>query len=195
MDAVDENRFAAADQFAFAFHQDFDAAADHLAIQLPGDFLLNGEKFVVSPALDFLGNVVGETIDGHRSGPGRVFEDEAVLESGFADQIDGGGEIVVGFGGEADDEIAGDADIGHVLAGAGEEIAVLSGGVAAVHEFQNAIAAVLGGGVEIAADAGAIAHGGKGVVAEIARETGDEAQSRQIGNGFVNVVQQARQRS
>jgi len=49
---------------------------------------------------------------------------------------------------------------------------------------------VLGGDMQIAADARTIAHGLEGEISEIAREAGDEAQARETGNGFVDLVEE-----
>ena len=143
-DAVFPAAVSPAYELAFALDDDFDAPSDILAVQFFAHLLLSRQEAVVSRALDLFGNVVLEAVDGDRSRSRRIFEDEAVLEAKFAQELFGRGEIVIGFGWKPDDEIAGDADIGHVLPGAGHEFAVVAAGVAAVHELEDSVAAVLG---------------------------------------------------
>jgi hypothetical protein len=49
---------------------------------------------------------------------------------------------------------------------------------------------MLGGGVEVAADSLAIAHGGECVVREIPRKAGDETEAREMLDSFVNLIEQ-----
>jgi hypothetical protein len=84
------------------------------------------------------------------------------------------------------------ADLGLVEIGldAIEELEILLDFVAAVHEFEHAVAAGLSGDVEIAADARVIADDFKHVVAEVARIAGDEAEAQDGRHFIVDAAQE-----
>src|SRR5207237_9256582 len=73
-------RFATS-ECAFAFDEDFDRLADHLAVELVRHLLLRCEQLVVAAALHVFRNIIGETIDRYCAGARRILEDEAVLEA------------------------------------------------------------------------------------------------------------------
>jgi len=78
-------------------------------------------------------------------GRGLYLKMKLFFEAAVARQLHGLLEVFVGLGGEADDGVGGKADVGHVGAGAVDEVEVLLGGVAAVHHFENAVGATLRG--------------------------------------------------
>src|SRR5262249_44933674 len=123
-----------------------------------------------------------------------VLEDEAILKSTATQQPNRLLEFLIRLGREPDDEIARDRDIGHVIPRPADEIFVLLRGVAAVHELKDAIASVLRGDMQEPADARTVAHDLQRLVGKIAREAGDETQTRKLGDGFVNLVEQLRER-
>ncbi len=84
----------------------------------------------------------------------------------------------------------GQLGVGQIDADAIDQVFELLDGVAAVHLLEHAVGAGLHGQVEISADARAIAHDFENVVAEVAREAGDEAQTLKVGDLIVDVRQQ-----
>jgi len=97
-------------------------------------------------------------------------------------------EIFIGFGGEADDHIPCDLAVREILADSTYEIAVLFDGVSAVHGFEHAVGAGLGGDMEVPADARTIADDFEDVVTEVTGETGNEAESFDCGDFFVDAI-------
>lgn len=88
---------------------------------------------------DFFRDVIGEFVDGERSGAWGVFEDKGVFVFAGFEEFGGGGEIFIGFGGEADDEIGGDGGVGEEVANAMNEFQVFLDGVIPVHEFKDTV--------------------------------------------------------
>ncbi len=172
------------------FAEDIDALADQFLIQLHADAVLNSEEVVVAEAFDVFGDIVGVAFDREGAGARGVFEDEAVFVAGLLEEVAGGLEVFVGFGGEADDHVAGELDVGDDSAGAFDEFEVGGGGVAAVHHFEEAVGAGLGGDVEVAADARGGGHDVEDVIAKIGGKAGDETEAREGGNFFVQSLQQ-----
>ncbi len=107
-----------------AFAEDGDGLADEFVIEFHADAVLDSEEIVVAGAFDVFGDVVGVAFDGEGAGAWGVFEDEAVFVAGFFEEVFGGVEVFVGFGGEADDHVAGELDVGDDAACAVEEFEV-----------------------------------------------------------------------
>lgn len=179
---------------AGGFDEDFDGLADELVVEGVGDAVLQGEQVVVAETFHGVGNVVLIAFGGEGAGARRVLEDETVFVLGLFDEAAGEGVIFVGLGGEADDEVAGKLDappiLGEDRAGAGEEVEVGLDGVAAIHQFEDAVGAGLGGDVEIAADAWRCGHNVENVVAEVGGVAGDEAETRKVRKFFVQEVEE-----
>ena len=97
-------------------------------------------------------------------------------------------EILLSFGGEADDHVACDLGVGEVFTDSTDEVAVLFDGVSAVHGFEHAVGAGLGGDMKVPADARTVAYDFEDVVPEITGETGYEAQAFNSGDFFVNSI-------
>src|SRR5438477_7210733 len=158
------------DELALPFDIDLDGFSDHLAVACYRHFLLRGKKLFVAASLGFLGHIVFESLDRHRARARGIFENEAVFETAFAQQLDGLGEIIFSFGWKSDNKIAGDADVGHEFASASNEIAVLAARITAIHQPQDSIVAMLRWNVKVSADTRAVAHRLKRFVGKIARK-------------------------
>ena len=107
---------------------------------------------------------------GHGGGDGvaprGVLEDEGVVE---LDAFDGGFGllvVVVGFAGEADDDVGGDGEVWPGFAHGFAEVNVFFVLVGAAHEGEDAIAAALHGEVDVAAEFGQVGVGADEVFAE-----------------------------
>ena len=93
--------------------------------------------------------------------------------------------ICFGLAREADDHVAGKADIGHSITGAREQPQVVVGGIAAVHGLEDSVGAALRWQVQISADARASRHDVEGLIVEVARVGSDEPEPWQYRDGFV----------
>ena len=182
------NYCAAADEFAFTFDEHFDDFANHLAIIFGGDFRLNREELIVSRSLHTIRHIIFKTIDRNRAGPRGIFENKTVFKFADFHHFNCLREIFVGLGWKSDDEIAGDADVGHQFSGAIDQLEILLRRVSAIHHFEETIAAALRGDVQISTDSRAIAHGLQCLIREISREAGNESQSRKIRRRFVEQI-------
>ena len=123
-----------AGEFGRAFNEDLDGAADESLVVDDGDFLLDGEQGVVAAFLDVGRHVVVHLLGGG-AGAGGIFEDERVFEAAAADQICGCQKILLGFAGEADDEVAGDGDAVDQLPRPLDQLDVLLPRVASIHSL------------------------------------------------------------
>ncbi len=169
--------------FAGAFDKYGELLIEKVPAYFIADIFLNGEEFYVSFLFHFGGDSVGEAAVGGCSGAGGVFEDEAVFITGPLDEFDGLPEVVVGFSGEAYDEVAGYGDVGYDCAGGVEEGEVFGGGVAAVHRFEDVVGAALGRDVEVVADLREGGHcAADGVEIFFARVVGDKAEPFDAGD-------------
>ena len=151
--------------FAEALDQNLHPASQIRLGVFQADRILHGKQFVVPPALDFLGYVVGIKLRGLRARAGAVLEDKTVFEAGGADQFDRLPEIVLRLATKADDEIARHRRIGNRGMNAAEHLAVLLDRVAALHPLQHFVRAALRGHVQIRRNLGQIADGREQVVA------------------------------
>lgn len=111
----------------------------------------------VALAADLDGDGVGE-IDSLGARALGVSKDVEVGEGEAFDEIDGGGEFVLGFTGEADHNIGAEGGLGHELASEPDTFGVVPGAVLTVHAAECGIAAGLQGGVNVAGDAGRGGH-------------------------------------
>ena len=161
--------------FADGFDEDVDGFSDERLVDGGAYFGLEGEELVVAESFDIFGDIIGEAGVGGSAWAGGIFEDEGVFELGIAEEIEGELVVGVGFAWEAADDVGAEEGIWEDLSDAGEEVAVLVDGVAAVHGFEDAVGAGLDGEVDVLADAGAGGDGVEDVVAEVAGEGGDEA--------------------
>ena len=84
-------------------------------------------------------------IGGGRAGAGAVFERIGLGVADFAHEAERVFEIGVGLAGEADDEVAGEGDVGADGADAVEDAEIAVAAVAAVHGLQNSVGAGLDG--------------------------------------------------
>ena len=164
--------------------------ADQRLVVFSTDARLQRQQVGVALALNGLRHVVGEAVDRHRAGARAVLEDEAVLEPTPFGEGERLLKVGVGLGREADDKVAGERDVRHVLAGPADERFVLVGGVAAVHRLEDAVAAALGGDVQVPTDPLAVAHRLQRLVGKIAGVTSHEPQPRQVRRGLVDTVKQ-----
>lgn len=160
--------------FACAFDEHFKRLSDKSFVILCGDGVLDFEQPHVTLLLCFQWDCVGEFNVGAGARAGRVLEDEDVFVAGFLDEVDGCGEILIGFAGKAHDEVARDCDIADDVSCAVEEVEILFCGVAAIHGFEDCVGAGLGGDVEIGADFGDIGHCAEGGIVETDGVAGDE---------------------
>ena len=148
------------------------------------------EEHVVAQPLDRIRDIVGKSFDRHSSWSRRVLEDEVVLEGKFAHERTGLLEVFVRLGGEADNDVARDADIGHDADRALHEIDILASRIAAVHEFQDSIGTALGRHMQILTDTRTVAHHREHIVAEVARVTGHEAKAEDLRYFIVDALQE-----
>ena len=112
--------------------------------------LVEGELLGVEQGLEALealvhhfgGNLILH-LGRRRSGPGRIFERESLGIVHRRDDPQRRLELGLGLAGEADDEVAGDGDVGARGADPVEDAQIGIGVVAAVHRLQHAVAARL----------------------------------------------------
>ena len=138
-------------------HQHALQRADHLAadaLGVVGDALLQALQ---ARLLDLRRHVVGQ-LGGGGARARAVDEAEGVVEADLVDQAHGVLEVLVGLAGEADDEIRGQADVRARLAQAPDLALVLPGGVAALHQGEDAVGAALHRQVQVSSPARAPRH-------------------------------------
>ena len=176
--------------------EDIELAADLLFGDRVGDPRLHGQQLVVAGTLDGIGDIVGDFVVGDGPGPWGVLEDEAVLVTRAFEHLFGQLVVLVGLGGEADDDVAAEheraADLWlvQVLAHAVDEPVVFFDRVAPVHLPEHPVRAGLGRDMDVAADAGAIADHFQHIIAEVTRVAGDKAQTLDRGDLLVDAVEQ-----
>lgn len=100
-------------EFAGAFDKDFHFSTDKRLIIFKADGVLYGQQLVISPPFDSLRYVIGEFFGGG-AWTRAVFENEAVLESGVANQLDGLCKILFALTTKAHDKIAGNLSLIHI---------------------------------------------------------------------------------
>ena len=83
-------------------------------------------------------------------------ERERVVEAGLGDDVERGGEVVVGLAREADDDVGGHGEVGDDAPGLGQPLQVAGGGVPPVHRREDPIRSGLERVVQL------LAHGGCG---------------------------------
>ena len=110
-------------------------------------------------------------------GRGAVLEREGGDIAGVVEQAQRVGEIGLALAGEADDEVAGQRDIGPRGADALDQSQIVGGGVAAVHGGEDAVGAGLHRQMQIGHQRIEIAMGGDEIVVHVARMAGGVAQA------------------
>lgn len=98
---------------------------------------------------DVVGDVILNEFSGGGSGALGIAREVGVFEGDFFEEVVGVLEFFFGFAAEADDDIGADGDVGDFGAQFSDDVAVLFGGVSAVHAAQCSIVAGLDGQVEI----------------------------------------------
>ena len=107
-----------------------------------GDFVDDAEQVLVARLLHrFLD--LARQLGGGRVAALRVAEDEGVIEADLAHQLAGGGVILLGLAGKADDDIGGDGDVRAGGADAADELEIFLRRVGAMHRLEDAVGAGL----------------------------------------------------
>lgn len=138
---------AEANVVVLAFDEDFHALPEEAGEAAVGGFFEKVVEAVPAGGFGFFGNVVFNEFRGGGAGALRIAGDVGVFEADFLKEVVGVLEFFFGFAAEADDDIGGDGDIGNFAAKFFNDVAVLGGGVSAVHAAQSGIVAGLDGQV------------------------------------------------
>lgn len=102
-----------------AFDEDFVGIADVCRVFVEGDLLLEGDEFVEAVFADLGGDLLH--FGGGGSGARRVAEHVGSVELEPFHAGESAFEFFFGFTGEADDDVGGEADIGHFFAEFGND--------------------------------------------------------------------------
>src|SRR5262249_199820 len=129
---------------AGSFGQDFHAAPHQGFKSARGDLIDYFQQSLVPLFAHGLRHLVGHG-GRRRVSPFGVFEDIRLVEFHFAREGKGFLEVGFGFAGEADDEISAQADVGLHAPEFVDDLEIADAGVAAVHQFEDAVAAALDG--------------------------------------------------
>ncbi len=131
------------------FHQHALHAAHHGSGDRGGVFADRLLEPVQALLLDLMGDVIRPRRR-RRAGTRTIDEAVGLVEADRLDQLQGIAEIGFGFTGKPDDEIRGKAEIGAHGPQPAHPVAVLGGGVAALHERQDAVRPALHRQVQMA---------------------------------------------
>ncbi len=128
-----------------AFDEDFDGLADKAAEAIVGDFFEEVIEFVPAGGFGFFGNIVLNEFSGGSAGTLGIAREVGVFEGDFFKEVVCVLEFFFAFAAEADDDICADGDVGDFCAQFLDDLAVLFGGVTAVHAAQGRVVAGLDG--------------------------------------------------
>ena len=128
------------------FHQNLHLPPDEGVVFARGDFVDEFEQALVAFLADFLRHLIGHFGGGRVAALG-VFENVGVVEFHFARERQRFLKILLRLAGKADDDVGGDADARSRAAQFFDDAEKSFARVAAVHQFQNAVAAALHGHV------------------------------------------------
>mmetsp|Transcript_53758 Transcript_53758/g.126759 ORF Transcript_53758/g.126759 Transcript_53758/m.126759 type:complete len:260 (+) Transcript_53758:1313-2092(+) len=171
------------------------AGHQHL-LDLADHALGDGQRVGLDGGLQFLqalhlGLVGRRVFQRRRRRAGARAEDEAEggVEADVLHQLHQLGVVVVGLAGEADDKVAGQAQVGADGAQLAHDALELQRGVAALHRHQDAVAAVLHRQVQVVHELRDLAVGLDEARAELVGVAGREAQALDARN-FGGIFQQ-----
>lgn len=139
---------------AGALDEDLNDLTDERTAFLGAELVDEGEQLGVPFIDEGLGDLVRHAGGGSVLAFG-VFENEGIIEPDLPREGESVLEVGIGFAGESDDDIGGDADARLGLAEVVDDLEKPLAGIAAVHQFEHSIAAALNG------DMGAFAEFGQ----------------------------------
>ncbi len=102
-----------------ALDEDFVGFADAVGVFVEGDLLLESDEFVEAVFADLGGDLLH--FGGGGTGAGGIAEHIGSIELEAFHAGEGAFEFFFGFSGEADDDVGGEADIGHFFAEFGHD--------------------------------------------------------------------------
>src|SRR6266852_7898690 len=124
------------------FDKNLHVTAYEATMALAADLIDEGQQALVSLFFERLLDLVGH-IRCRGVLAGRIFEDKGLVEFDLSHKRQGLIEILLGFSRETHDDVGADADVGFYPAQLFNDGEIALSGVAAMHQFQQAVAAAL----------------------------------------------------
>ena len=144
---------------------DLHPAAELTGVFLGGDPVLQGGQALKALLDHGLGELVRQ-VRGGGAGTLGVLEREGGGEARLLDDVQRGLEVLLGFAGEADDDVRGDGGVRDPFPDLVQDAEELGGAVGPLHVLEDLVRAGLQGHVQLRHDVGGFGHGVDDVVGE-----------------------------